>query len=122
MAAIIGRPEIIDASHHSGYRDPRNVDFHNWAVAYPEAEVVLRKIDLRSEDTKTLQIDRIARGLDISKGYAESVDRSYQSFPEADGTGCLLERWGSPRRGGTFEQSTIRGWRHSSSMPSSPEL
>ena len=64
----IGRPEIIDALRRiapvTAIRG--NVD-GDWAVAYPETEVV--QLAGRSlyvlHDLKTLQVDPIARGIDV---------------------------------------------------------
>ena len=65
----IGRPEIIDALRRiapvTAIRG--NVDIGDWAVAYPETELV--RLAGRSiyilHDLKTLQIDPIARDIDI---------------------------------------------------------
>jgi hypothetical protein len=65
----IGRPEIIDALRRiapvSAIRG--NVDTGDWTGAYPETEVV--RLVGRSiyvlHDLKTLQVDLIARGIDI---------------------------------------------------------
>jgi uncharacterized protein len=65
----IGRPEIMDALRRiapvTAIRG--NVDIGDWAVAYPETEVV--RLAGRSiyvlHDLKTLQIDPIARGIDV---------------------------------------------------------
>ena len=68
-AGDIGRPGIIEALRRiapvTAIRG--NVDSGDWAVAYPETEVV--RLAGRSlyvlHDLKTLQIDPIARGIDI---------------------------------------------------------
>jgi uncharacterized protein len=65
----IGRPEIIDALRRiapvTAIRG--NVDIGDWAVAYPETELV--RLAGRSiyilHDLKTLQIDPIARDIDV---------------------------------------------------------
>jgi uncharacterized protein len=65
----IGRPEIIDALRRiapvTAIRG--NVDTGDWAGAYPETEVV--RLAGRSiyvlHDLKTLQVDPIARGVDV---------------------------------------------------------
>ena len=65
----IGRPEIIDALRRiapvTAIRG--NVDIGDWAVAYPETELV--RLAGRSiyilHDLKTLQVDPIARGIDV---------------------------------------------------------
>ena len=65
----IGRPDIIDALRHiapvTAIRG--NVDTGDWAVAYPETELV--QLAERSiyvlHDLKTLQIDPVARGIDV---------------------------------------------------------
>jgi putative phosphoesterase len=65
----IGRPEIIEALRRiapvSAIRG--NVDIGDWAVAYPETEVV--RLAARSiyvlHDLKSLQIDPVARGIDV---------------------------------------------------------
>ena len=65
----IGRPEIIDALRRiapvTAIRG--NVDIDDWAVAYPETEVVrlAGKSIYVLHDLKTLQIDPIARGIDV---------------------------------------------------------
>ena len=65
----IGRPEIIDALRRiapvTAIRG--NVDIDDWAVAYPETEVVrlAGKAIYVLHDLKTLQIDPIARGIDV---------------------------------------------------------
>jgi uncharacterized protein len=65
----IGRPEIIDALRRiapvTAIRG--NVDIDDWAVAYPETEVVrlARKSIYVLHDLKTLQIDPIARCIDV---------------------------------------------------------
>jgi uncharacterized protein len=65
----IGRPEIIDALRRiapvTAIRG--NVDTGDWAGAYPETEVVWlagRSIYVL-HDLKTLQVDPIARGVDV---------------------------------------------------------
>src|SRR6201992_2388888 len=65
----IGRPEIMDALRRiapvTAIRG--NVDIGDWAVAYPETEVV--RLAGRSiyvlHDLKTLQVDPVARGIDV---------------------------------------------------------
>ena len=65
----IGRPEIIDALRRiapvTAIRG--NVDIGDWAVAYPETKIV--RLAGRSiyilHDLKTLQVDPIARGIDV---------------------------------------------------------
>ena len=65
----IGRPEIIEALRRiapvTAIRG--NVDIGDWAAAYPETEVV--RLAGRSlyvlHDLKTLQVDPIARGIDV---------------------------------------------------------
>jgi uncharacterized protein len=65
----IGRPEIIDALRHiapvTAIRG--NVDIDDWAVEYPETEIV--RLAGRSiyvlHDLKTLKADAIARGIDV---------------------------------------------------------
>jgi uncharacterized protein len=65
----IGRPEIIDAlrciAPVTAIRG--NADIGDWAGAYPETEVV--RLAGRSiyvlHDLKTLQVDPIARGIDV---------------------------------------------------------
>ena len=65
----IGRPEIIDALRRiapvTAIRG--NVDIDDWAVAYPETEVVrlAGKAIYVLHDLKTLQIDPIAGGIDV---------------------------------------------------------
>ena len=65
----IGRPEIIDALHRiapvTAIRG--NVDIDDWAVAYPETEVVrlAGKAIYVLHDLKALEIDPIARGIDV---------------------------------------------------------
>jgi putative phosphoesterase len=65
----IGRPEIIDALRRiapvTAIRG--NVDIDDWAVAYPETEVVrlAGKAIYVLNDLKTLRIDPIARGIDV---------------------------------------------------------
>jgi hypothetical protein len=65
----IGRPEIIDALRRiapvTAIRG--NVDIDDWAAAYPETEVVrlAGKSIYVLHDLKTLQIDPIARGIDV---------------------------------------------------------
>ena len=65
----IGRPEIIDALRRiapvTAIRG--NVDIDDWAVAYPETEVVqlAGKSIYVLHDLKTLQIDPIARDVDV---------------------------------------------------------
>src|SRR6202167_5655146 len=65
----IGRPEIIDALRRiapvTAIRG--NVDIEDWAVGYPETEVVrlAGKAVYVLHDLKTLQIDAIARGIDV---------------------------------------------------------
>src|ERR1700691_3534472 len=65
----IGRPEIIDALRRiapvTAIRG--NVDIDDWAVAYPETEVVrlAGKSVYILHDLKTLQIDPIARSIDV---------------------------------------------------------
>jgi putative phosphoesterase len=65
----IGRPEIIDALRRiapvTAIRG--NVDIDDWAAAYPETEVVrlAGKTIYVLHDLKTLQIDPIARGIDV---------------------------------------------------------
>jgi putative phosphoesterase len=65
----IGRPEIIDALRRiapvTAIRG--NVDIGDWAIAYPETKIV--RLAGRSiyilHDLKTLQVDPIARGIDV---------------------------------------------------------
>jgi putative phosphoesterase len=65
----IGRPDIIDALRHiapvTAVRG--NVDAGDWAVAYPETELV--RLAERSiyvlHDLKTLQINPVARGIKV---------------------------------------------------------
>src|ERR1700727_2507474 len=65
----IGRPEIIDALRRiapvTAIRG--NADIDDWAVAYPETEVVrvAGKSIYVLHDLKTMQIDPIARGIDV---------------------------------------------------------
>src|ERR1700727_2934384 len=65
----IGGPEIIDALRRivpvTAIRG--NVDIDDWSVAYPETEVVrlAGKAIYILHDLKTLQIDPIARGIDV---------------------------------------------------------
>ena len=65
----IGRPEIIDALRRiapvTAIRG--NVDIDDWAVAYPETEVVrlAGKAIYVLHDLKTLQINPTARGIDV---------------------------------------------------------
>jgi putative phosphoesterase len=65
----IGRPEIINALRRiapvTAIRG--NVDIEDWAAAYPETEVVrlAGKAVYVLHDLKTLQIDPIARGIDV---------------------------------------------------------
>ena len=65
----IGRPEIIDALRRiaSVTAIRGNVDIGDWAVAYPETKIV--RLAGRSiyilHDLKTLQVDPIARGIDV---------------------------------------------------------
>lgn len=65
----IGRPELIDALRRiapvTAIRG--NVDIDDWAVAYPETKVarLVGKAIYVLHDLKTLQIDPIARGIDV---------------------------------------------------------
>src|ERR1700724_2706627 len=65
----IGRPEIIDALRRiapvTAIRG--NVDIDDWAIAYPETEVVrlAGKAIYVLHDLKALQIDPLARGIDV---------------------------------------------------------
>ena len=83
----IGRPEIIDALRRiapvTAIRG--NVDIGDWAVAYPETELV--RLAGRSiyilHDLKTLQIDPIARDIDV-------VVSGHSHVPKSDTTDGVL--------------------------------
>jgi uncharacterized protein len=83
----IGRPEIMDALRRiapvTAIRG--NVDVGDWASAYPETEVV--RIAGRSiyvlHDLKTLQVDPIARGIDV-------VVSGHSHVPKIDTVGGVL--------------------------------
>jgi putative phosphoesterase len=83
----IGRPEIIDALRRiapvTAIRG--NVDNGDWAVAYPETKLVRmagRSIYIL-HDLKTLQLDPIARGIDV-------VVSGHSHVPEIDTTDGVL--------------------------------
>jgi uncharacterized protein len=83
----IGRPEIIGALRRiapvTAIRG--NVDIGDWAAAYPETEVV--RMAGRSiyvlHDLKTLQVDPIARGVDV-------VVSGHSHVPKIDNVGGVL--------------------------------
>ena len=70
----IGGPEIIDTLRRiapvTAIRG--NVDIDDWAFAYPETEVVrlAGKAIYVLHDLKTLQIDPIARGINVVSGHS----------------------------------------------------
>jgi putative phosphoesterase len=83
----IGRPEIIEALRRiapvTAIRG--NVDIGDWAVAYPETKLV--RLAGRSiyilHDLKTLQLDPIARGIDV-------VVSGHSHAPKIDTTDGVL--------------------------------
>jgi uncharacterized protein len=83
----IGRPEVIDALRRiapvTAIRG--NVDIGEWAVVYPETQVV--RLAAKSiyvlDDLKTLRIDPIARGIDV-------VVSGHSHAPKIDTAGGVL--------------------------------